>query len=792
MKCIVLIILSLLTFVLVNSLSLSTAISSIKPSSEHIENGIIKVNGMKCTGCVNSVKSTLLKLNGVYGADVSLLGSYCNIEYNNQIISVNDIYDHLSKTLSFKFSLPKSNKIINIIRENVNDFAITYKRLKQLLLISLLPNILNIILNILGINDNVFSFILAITSYTLVIQSKTKVPLVINVGIITSFLSGFIKIIAKTKTHCLAVHDFETSTMMTSSFLLGKFLEARSKKIANELLSTGVSSFMPSTAMKCASINGTEIVNVPAETLNYGDICFLSEGTKIPADGVVVDSYDCFVDESLLTGESTDVKKLNSDNCYAGSTVKAGSAYIRVTAFDSDTQIGRIASIVADNTITNKNILKSKVDKLTSIFFPLVSIWSFGITFLWYFVLKYGNIMNTSELASRGGAFLVATNFGLSSLLIACPCALSLAIPTAITIAVSIASRNKIILKDTNFLDKPKKLDTLVFDKTGTLTYGFQKVLGSHIQSTNFAETDIYHILFLVEACSINKLGQSLTTFAKEKVLSGNNWKLNAESVVQASNGIMADVLDINEVKYNVRIGTQTYFTEELTLCSSNEVVDEAYRKGFTVIFMTIDDALVNILVIGDSLKPDAYKTIQYLQQKGIEVYIASGDNEATIQSLAAELNIQKKNAKGSLKPDDKVDLVKLLQATGKGVVFCGDGFNDSPVLGQADLGISMASGVDLSLYSSSIIIHKLSDIAKVLELLSLLSNTINRNLVLSFFYNLVTIPVASGMFFRLGLVLNPLICSLIMAISSLSIMISSYSMFSEYKKNTQKLILQQ
>ena len=259
----------------------------------------------------------------------------------------------------FQFSLPASSKTINILRDNVSEFTDTYRKFKRLLLISLLVSIPNSILNIIRINNNLLSSILAIISFTVFIQSKTKIPLVINVGIITSLLSGFIKIIAKSNSNCLAIHDFETSTMMISSFLLGKYLEARSKKIANDLMVNGISSFIPSTALKCTSIEKKEITVVPALVLNPGDICFLRGDEKIPANGVIIESYD----ESLLTGETIDVKKIPLDECFAGTEVKTGTAFMRVTSSDSDTRIGRIASIVADNTVKNKTFCTKLVDQ---------------------------------------------------------------------------------------------------------------------------------------------------------------------------------------------------------------------------------------------------------------------------------------------------------------------------------------------------------------------------------------------------------------------------------------------
>jgi P-type E1-E2 ATPase len=236
-----------------------------------------------------------------------------------------------------------------------------------------------------------------------------------------------------------------------------------------------------------------------------------------------------------------------------------------------------------------------------------------------------------------------------------------------------------------------------------------------------------------------------------------------------------------------VMIGAENFFPYTLFNNDDNnkKLVNENYSKCNSVVFMTVNGILANILVLGDAIKSDASITIKYLKQNGMDVYIASGDNDATVQSIASQLNIQSDNVKGSLRPEDKTKLIKNLHSAGKTVVFVGDGFNDSPALTESDIGIAMASGVELSLYSASIVLqsNKLLDITRVCELLKLVKNVIDKNLFFAFLYNTMTIPVASGLFYRYGIVLNPSLCSLLMALSSLSIMISSFNMSHQYEK---------
>lgn len=755
--------------------------------SSSVSNSIIKINGLKCNGCINSVKSALLSLDGIINADVNLLGNYCNIEHDTKVISQIDIYNHLSKTLSFQFSIPKSNKTISVLKENANDNNILYQKIQNLLMLSVLVSILNAILNAIKVNNNiVVSVVLATISYAIVIQYP-MIPLIIHFGVVASFLAGLVKIVTKTShSHCIAIHDFDTSIMMILTFLLGQYLGVRAKKISNELLVGSVSNFIPSTAKKFVSYNTKrDVIEVPAETLNPGDICLLSPGEKVPADGVVVEVMsDCSVDESLLTGESTEVVKKVDSECFAGTQVIAGNSVIRVTASDSDTTLGKIANIVADNTLKYKTNLNSKVDQLSSLFFPVVSIWSLTITLVWYILLKYKNVMSAAELATKGGPMFVAINFGLSTIAIACPCALSLAIPVAVTVAVSIAARNKIILRDTKFLDKQQ--DTFVFDKTGTLTTGALNVIESHIINSQFLESDIYEMINLIEGFSKNKLGDIIYKYSKSKI-SSMNWNVDTKSVTIETNGIEADVISSkNGNRLKVMIGAESFFPFNFNNDDNNKkLVSENYSKGNSIVFMTINGILANILVLGDTIKSDASMTIKYLKQNGMDVYIASGDNDATVQSIASQLNIQSANVKGSLRPEDKTKLVKNLQSQGKTVVFIGDGFNDSPALIESDIGIAMASGVELSLYSASIVLqsNKLLDITRVCELLKLVKNVIDKNLFFAFLYNTMTIPVASGLFYRYGIVLNPSLCSLLMALSSLSIMISSFNMSHQYEK---------
>jgi len=656
-------------------------------------------------------------------------------------------------------------------------------------MLSVLVSIPNVILNAFKVNNNIVSVLLATVSYAIVKQLP-KIPLIIHFGIVASFLAGLVKIVAKTsQNHCIAIHDFDTSIMMILTFLLGQYLGIRAKKISNDLLVGSVSNFIPSTAKKFVSYNtNRDVIEVPAEILNPGDICLLNPGEKVPADGVIVEVMsDCSIDESLLTGESVEVVKKVDSECFAGTEVIAGNSVIRVTASDSDTTLGKIANIVADNTLKNKTNLNSKVDQLSSLFFPVVSIWSLTITIIWYILLKYKNVMSAAELAAKGGPVWIAINFGLSTIAVACPCALSLAIPVAITVAVSIAARNKIILRDTKFLDKQQ--DTFVFDKTGTLTTGARNVIESHIINSQFEESDIYEIINLIEGLSKSKLGDIIYKYSSSRI-SSMNWSVDNNSLIIGTNGIEADVIsNKNGSRMKVKIGAENFFPLNLLLdCDDNnkKLVTGNYSKGHSVIFMTINGILANILVLGDAIKSDASMTIKYLNQNGMDVFIASGDNEATVQSIASQLNIQSANVKGSLRPEDKKNLVTSMKNQGKTVVFVGDGFNDSPAITESDIGIAIASTTPtFSLYSASIVLqsNKLLDITRVCELLKLVKNVIDKNLFFALIYNLMTIPVASGLFYRYGVVLNPSLCSLLMALSSLSIMISSFNMSHQYEK---------
>jgi P-type E1-E2 ATPase len=329
----------------------------------------------------------------------------------------------------------------------------------------------------------------------------------------------------------------------------------------------------------------------------------------------------------------------------------------------------------------------------------------------------------------------------------------------------------------------------------GTLTDGELEVLSSQT-SSSFTESDIFHMIYKIESYSNNKIGNTLVNHFSNKNTYNNdmiNWNIVNDTVVVKSNGISSEFIDISNssTKLQVCIGDEDFIGNEVLVNiseSMKQYITDNRIVGNTVVLLKINESLQSVVVLGDRIRKDAKETIKYLQDNGINVWIASGDHQQSVDYIGSQLGIGDK-AKGNLKPQEKVNFIRNLQSNGSSVVFIGDGFNDSPAMSQSDLGIALSSSVELSLVSSSIILqsNSLMLIPKVYELLVLTSKTISNNLFLSSIYNIIALPIASGALYRYGVVLNPSLCSLFMALSSVSVMGSSLDMSRRFENICKK-----
>jgi Cu+-exporting ATPase len=528
---------------------------------------------------------------------------------------------------------------------------------------------------------------------------------------------------------------FETGAVIAALILLGRYFEARSRGQA----SAAIEKLVELGAKTARLLHGGAEVDVPIDAVKVGDVLLVKPGEKIPVDGRVVDGRSN-VDEAMLTGESMPVSKGVGDDVFGATLNLSGALRIEATKVGDDTTLAQIVKLVADAQ-GQKAPIQKLADRISGIFVPLVLGIAFATALTWYLV--------TGDLA----ASIIPA---VSVLVIACPCSLGLATPTAIMVGTGLGARRGILIKNGEALERGEKINAVLFDKTGTLTEGKPRVVALHAASAT--ENDLLTIAATVEQLSEHPLAAAIVDAAKSRGLALERAE---EFENLAGKGVQARIEGAAVI-----VGSPRLMKEEGVAFSPTDeaALGENEALGRTVVALAKAGKLLGLIAIADTLKADAREAIQLLRSKGLEPSMITGDNRRAAKAIADELGIGRVFAE--VLPHEKADKVRELQEQGARVAFVGDGINDAPALARADLGIAIGTGADIAIEAGNIVLVKGSPL-KVLEalLLSKLTfKTIRQNLFWAFFYNVAAIPLAV-----IGL-LNPMIAAGAMAISSVSV----------------------
>ncbi|MDH4162024.1 MAG: heavy metal translocating P-type ATPase [Nitrospirota bacterium] len=541
---------------------------------------------------------------------------------------------------------------------------------------------------------------------------------------------------------------YDTSATIITLILFGKFMEARAKSRAGEAIKK-LMGLQPRTARVLRE--GAER-DIPIEEVEAGDLIIVRPGEKVPVDGVIR-SGSSSLDESMLTGESLPVDKRAGDTVIGATLNKTGSFTFEATKVGMDTMLSQIIRMVQEAQ-GSKAPIQRLADYISSIFVPTVIGISI-VTFLaWYFL---GPVENRFTMA--------LVNF-IAVLIIACPCAMGLATPTAIMVGTGKGAEHGILFKNAESLERAQKIDTIVLDKTGTLTRGEPKV--TDIVHSGFDEREILSLAASAEKGSEHPLGEAIVRGAVERGISPDSAD---EFEALPGHGIRAMVRGKEIV-----LGNEKLFSDRgMDLGTLRTDGEQLSSQGKTPMFLAIDNRPVGIIAVADTVKEHSREAVARLKEMGLEVVMLTGDNRRTAEAIAKELNIDRVLAE--VLPQDKMDNVKKLQAEGRVVAMVGDGINDAPALTQADVGIAIGTGTDVAIEASDVTLIKddLRAVADAIRLSKRTMATIKQNLFWAFFYNIIGIPVAAGAlypFFRL--LLNPMIASAAMAFSSVSVVTNS------------------
>ncbi|MDP3766336.1 MAG: heavy metal translocating P-type ATPase [Nanoarchaeota archaeon] len=536
---------------------------------------------------------------------------------------------------------------------------------------------------------------------------------------------------------------FTESGLIIGFIMLGKYLEHLVKGRASQAIRKLID-LQPKLA---TVIRNKKEIQIPVEQVKVGDIFIVKPGEKIAVDGIVTEGHSA-VDQSMITGESIPVGKKAGDEVI-GATINKGSLLkIKATKVGEATTLAQIVKMVQE-AIASRAPMQRLADVVSSYFVPIVILIA-ALSFLfWYFVADL--------------QFPMAMTMLISVLIIACPCALGIATPSAIMIGAGKGAQNGILIKSGEFLERTHKITSIIFDKTGTLTKGEPSVTDVVILDSKYKNKDIVKIASIAEKGSEHPLGQAILKKAEEMKI-----KIEKAKSYQTISGKGIKVTYKNKPIF---VGNRLFMKDNKIQTSEIEnQIQKLENEGKTVVIAAYDKKIVGLIAIADTLKEFSKEAVKELKKMGKEVWMITGDNERTANAIAQQLGIE--NVMAEVLPQDKAKKVKELQQIGRIVATVGDGINDAPMLAQADVGIAVGAGTDIAKETGGIVLIKndLRDVVTAIDLSKRTVSKMKQNLFWAFFYNVALIPVAAGALYPFGVLLNPIFAAIAMASSSITV----------------------
>ncbi|MBL7119670.1 MAG: copper-translocating P-type ATPase [Dehalococcoidia bacterium] len=715
--------------------------------------------GMTCVNCAQTIERALRSVDGVISAGVNFAAEKAIIRYNPEVTTVARLKkavagagyqavsdDELTRDTEQEARERQSRKLELLL---IFSFSLAIPIFILSMATPFRETVNNLVLLALASPVQLFvGWQFYVGTYKALRNKRANMDTLIALGTSAAYIYSLLVIISP-GTFDGDVY-FDTAALIISIVLLGRYLEARAKGRTSQAIRKLIG-----LQAKTASIlrDGRE-VEVPIEDVEVNHIVVVRPGEKIPADGIVVEGMST-VDESMLTGEPMPVEKKEGAAVVGGTINKNGFLKFRATKVGKDTALAQIIRLV-EQAQGSKAPIQRLADSVSGVFVPVV-IGIAALTFLiWYFV--------------GGEPFAFALTAFISVMVIACPCALGLATPTAIMVGTGKGAQNGILIKTAEALERAYRIKTIVFDKTGTITKGKPAVTDT-VALNGFDEGEILRLAAIAEKGSEHPLGEAIVEAGRE----GHQELADPESFESLSGrGVLARI----EGK-EVLLGNRGLMGESgVDSLPFEEKIQELEEDGKTVMLMSVDRRLAGLIAVADTLKDNSAEAIEQLHQMGIETVMITGDNRRTAQAIAQSVGINKVLAE--VLPEDKAEEVRQLQASGQVVAMVGDGINDAPALAQADIGMALGSGTDVAMETGDIVLVKddLRDVVEAIRLSRYTIRKIKQNLFWAFFYNTSGIPIAAGILYPVaGLLLNPIIAAAAMAFSSVSVVTNSLLM---------------
>jgi Cu2+-exporting ATPase/Cu+-exporting ATPase len=746
-----------------------------------MSNQTLKVKGMHCASCSAIITKKISKIDGVDIINVNFATEKAQIKFDDAKISVSNMNKEI-EPLGYSFVVEmdqgmdhKDHAGMNDTKEQKENEILEMKSKMQFVLpISLFIFILMMwdiaakfwnIVPILPIPMDIFNIISMVLATVVLfwigqpfLQGVVRfiryrvanMDTLIGIGTLAAYLYSVIIVLLPELRTYLKLPEytyFDVTIVVIGFIVLGKYLEARSKLRTGEAIEKLIG-LQAKTAL--IYVDGKE-KEISISEVKIGDIIIVKPGSKIPVDGVIVEGYSS-VDESMITGEPIPVDKKVGDSVVGATINKQGSFKFQTTKVGNDTFLSQIIKMVSDAQGSRAPI-QAIADRVSSVFVPIVLIIAFISLVVW--IIVGGYTLGFSSAISYGLMSFVGV------LVIACPCALGLATPTAIIVGVGKGAQNGILIKNAEALEMLNKVNTVVVDKTGTITKGKPEVTDVVILDNSFDENKIVKIAASVENKSEHPLAEAVVLYSKDK-------KINLEEV--------SDFQSLEGVGVKAKIGESSVYIHKPNSEEKNDTkIKELQIQGKTVIVVEVNSKKIGLIALADILKEETKDAISELHKKGIKVIMLTGDNHLAASYIAKQAGID--DLMSEVMPQEKSGKIKELQDSGLIVAMVGDGVNDAPALAQANVGIAMGTGTDVAIESAGItLLHgDMSKLVKAVKLSKMTMRGIRQNLFWAFIYNIVGIPLAAGVFYPIfGWTLNPAFAGLAMAMSSVSVVSNS------------------
>ena len=723
---------------------------------------ILSIDGMTCSACSNGLEKYLNKQNGISKAVVNLVMANATIEYDEKKLNITQIEEFVKKAGFKSLGEFKEIKTENKSKKEKVKFII-FTLLAMLLMYISMGHMINLpTLPYLNPHDNTTNYMVSLLILTILfiiygfdiirngyknlIHKTPNMDTLVGIGVITSFLYSLYSmyLVFSGNHHQVMNLYFESAAIVIYFVKLGRYIDGISKDKTRE----AIQKLVKITPNKAVIKKDGILKEVTLDEIHKGDIVIAKAGEKIAVDGEIIEGK-AHLDESFITGESKPVAKEIGSKVIAGSLNYDGYIEYKAERIGKESTVSEIVKLVVEASNTKAPIAKI-ADKVSGYFVPFVIAIAI-LTFVIYLAI--------------GQSFETAITTFVTILVVACPCSLGLATPLAIIVSEGLCATNGILIKKSEILENAQKTNTIVFDKTGTLTYGKLKI-SDVINYSSMTDDVLLQIVGSIESKGTHPIGKAFVDYLEENKLE----KLEVKEFGNVSGyGIIGKVNNQRFIIGNSKI-LESYHIENNYKKDEKELA----IKGNSIVYVVQNEKVIALIGVNDIVRNEAQNVINTLNGMKIETIMLTGDNKETAEKIAKEIGITK--VISDVLPTEKSNTIKKLKEENKFVMMCGDGINDSPALAISDIGVSVNSGTDIAIDSSDVILTK-NDLSTIINLINISKETIKnikQNLFWAFFYNCLMIPVAMGVLKPIGISINPMIASLAMVLSSITVIINT------------------